>query len=132
MKSRKGILWLSVLLLLIVFSSLLAYTNSASSQGSASTNQSSELTYPKRGEEGPVVMKDAHGNTTAFGDYDTKQTASDGKVLQWYQGFGDADGKCLIDIVRAGAGNDIPTHDGIQLIIYRIYRSDGNIAEKYE
>jgi hypothetical protein len=111
---------------------LLAQTNSASSQDTPSTNQWKIVSQPKAGQEGPVVAKDGQGNTVVFGDYDTKQTAPDGKVLQWYQGFADADGKCVIHIVRVGAGDDIPTHAGIQLITYYVYRPDGNISEKHE
>jgi hypothetical protein len=77
-----------------------------------------------------VVAKDAAGNTTVLGHYETKQTARDGKVLWWDHGFADADGKCVISIVRAGT--DIPAHAGIQLITHRVYRPDGNISEKYE
>ncbi len=105
---------------------------SISPQAESSTNGLSIVSQSKRGEEGPVVAKDAEGNTTMFGDYETKQTAPDGKVLQWYHGFADSDGKCLIDIVRAGAGDDIPAHAGIQVITHYIYRPDGNISEKYE
>ena len=32
----------------------------------------------------------------------------------------------------AGAGDDIPTHAGIQVITHYVYRPDGNISEKYE
>jgi hypothetical protein len=131
MKSHmKGVFLTSALLLELVL--LLCYTNSASSQNATSTNQWRITSQPKAEEEGPVVAKDGAGNTTVFGDYDTKQTSPNGKVLQWYQGFADANGKCVIDIIRAGAGDDVPTHDGIQLITYRIYRPDGNIAEKIE
>ena len=102
------------------------------SQGEPSTNEWSIISQPKPGEEGPVVANDGKGNITVFGDYETKQTAPDGKVLQWYQGFADSDGKCLIDIIRAGAGGDIPTYAGIQVITYHVYRPDGNISETYE
>jgi len=123
-----------VLALTLLFGGVLlfGYTNNASSQGAASSNQWRIVSQPKAGENEPVVAKDGEGNTTVFGDYDTKQTAPDGKVLQWYQGFADADGKCVIDVIHSGAGSDIPSHGGIQLITYRIYRPDGNIAEKYE
>jgi hypothetical protein len=122
----------SVLLLVLVVASQSGCKSSSSSPAGSSTNQWSIISQPKPGEEGSVVAKDAEGNTTVFGDYETKQTAPDGKVLQWDQGFADSDGKCLIDIVRAGAGDDIPTHAGIQLITHYVYRPDGNLSEKYE
>ena len=78
------------------------------------------------------MAKDAQGNTTVFGDYETKQTSPEGKVLQWYQDFGDSDGKCLIDIVRVSPSGDIPAYAGIQTITYYFYRPDGNLSEKYE
>src|SRR5882724_2625872 len=87
----------------------------APSQDTASTNKWRIVSQPKPGQDGPVVAKDAQGNKTVFGDGETKQTAADGKILQWYQSFADGDGKCLIDITRVGAGDDIPTKDGVQL-----------------
>jgi hypothetical protein len=118
--------------LVLVAASQSGCRSSSGAQIGSATNQWSIVSQPKPGEEGPVVAKDAEGNTTVFGDYETKQTAPDGKVLQWYQGFADSDGKTLIDIIRAGAGDDIPTHAGIQVITHYVYRPDGNISEKYE
>src|SRR5262245_43801832 len=105
---------------------------SSGPQASASANGWKIVRKPKQGTDGLVVAKDPKENTTVFDDYETKQTAPDGKVLQWYQGFADSDGKCLINIVRAGAGDEVPAHAGIQLITHYLYRPDGNISEKYE
>ena len=120
------------LVLLLALTVILQSGCKSGSSTAASTNGWSIVSQPKSGEDGAVVAKDAEGNSTVFGDYETKQTAPDGKVLQWFQGFADSDGKCLIDIVRAGGGDDIPTHAGIQVITHYVYRPDGNISEKYE
>ena len=101
------------------------------SQVTLSTAQSNTVSKPQSNDQGPLVRKDAAGNTTIFSDYETKTTAPNGKVLWWDIGFGD-EGKSFVEIVRNGAGDDIPTHDGIQLIVHRVYRPDGNISEKRE
>ena len=119
-------------LLAVVLASQFGCTTGSRSTEGASTTTSRIISQPKLGEEGPIVVKDAAGNRTVFGDYETKQIAPNGKVLWWDQGFGDADRKNVISIVRVGAGDDIPAHAGIQLITYRVYRPDGNISEKYE
>lgn len=127
-----------VILLLLASASLLGVllmcgqANSAALDDTPSTSQRKVSTRPKEEHTGPLVAKDGQGNTTVYGRHVTKQTDPDGKVLQWYQFFADADGKCVITIARAGLADDLPANDGIQLISYHIYRPDGNIAEKYD
>ena|ERR1043166_341084 len=84
---------------------------------------------------------DDQGHTTRLlwqpkpehGVFELKQTDKQGNVTQWYQYFGDEDGKVIVEIVRgASSEKERPSYETIQFIRVNSYRPDGNISGFYE